>query len=298
MMRKRILPIVSAIAIVLLAAIPMQAAETGMLNLLNLTGARQVAMGETIVLSDSDPFNLEYNPAAITGLERGKAGFSHNEFFENRSTNSLAIIFPAGGLDFGAHIRLSSVNDIEARGDNPSTEPDYLFDAHDFASKIFAAKQFNDRFRAGVSFGLLLEKIDTDRATAIVFGLGGIYQLQYGISVHGSASNLGGNFHYHTEDQKVPSIFRLGAGYSRRELNAAIDYVSIKSGDNHIHVGAEYLIEEILFLRAGYQTGYDNRDLSAGIGVLYNNWRFDYAFVPYDSDLGSTHRLSLTVALR
>lgn len=296
-MKRRPLQLFVLIALMTFS-LPAAASETGMINMLNLTGARQVAMGETATLYEPDPFNLEYNPAAITGLEHGQAAFSHNEFFQNRNTNTLAIIFPAADIDFGVHLRLSSIGDIEARGANPSSEPLYLFDATDFAGKLFAAKQVSKRLQLGVSIGMLLEKIDTYRATALAMGLGAVYKLDYGLALHGSAANIGGEFTYIDEKQSTPKIFRFGAGYQRKNLNVSADYVNVKSGDGHIHVGGEYFIEQMLFIRAGYQTGYDNRDMSAGAGFVYNNLRIDYAFVPYDNDLGTTHRFSLTIALR
>ncbi|MCK5127083.1 MAG: PorV/PorQ family protein [candidate division Zixibacteria bacterium] len=274
------------------------AGKTGMLNLLNLTGPRQVAMGETGVLSEADPFNLEYNPAMIAGMKNSQVGISHNSFFQDRHTNTLALIFPAAGMDFGVHIRLSSVSDLEARGENPSEEPDYLFSPNDFAGKVFAAKNITDRLQAGISLGLLLEKIDTHRAVAGVFGLGAVYRFEHGFSAHASVANLGSQFTFITDKQSTPKIVRFGADFHKKDLNISADYVNIKSSDGHIHLGGEYLLEEVLFLRLGYQTGYDNRDFSAGTGFVYNNLRIDYAFVPYDSDLGSTHRFSLTISIR
>jgi hypothetical protein len=64
------------------------------------------------------------------------------------------------------------------------------------------------------------------------------------------------------------------------------------------YFGGEYLIKEVLYLRAGYQTGYDNRGLSAGAGFVYKEFRIDYAFVPYQSDLGNSHRFSLTYSIK
>ncbi len=274
------------------------AAETGMVTMLSLTGARQAAMGEQAILTESDPFNLEYNPAAIAGMEKGKAGLSYHSYFQNQNINTLALIFPAANLDFGVHLRLSSLGDIEARDNIPTTEPLYLFDATDFAGKVFVSKVFSNRFQAGISMGLLLEKIDTKRATAAVFGLGMLYKLDHGFILHGSASNIGGEYKFISENLSTPKILRVGAGYQRDKLNLSADYVNVKSGDGHIHFGGEYLVKEMLYLRTGYQTGYDTRDISAGAGFVHNNLRIDYAFIPYNEDLGTTHRFSLTIAIR
>jgi len=47
-------------------------------------------------------------------------------------------------------------------------------------------------------------------------------------------------------------------------------------------------------LRAGWMFGQDAADFTAGAGVGVGNVAFDYAFVPYHDDLGSSHRAGLT----
>ena len=286
-----------AITAVLALASP-AGAVVGMVEMLNLSGARQVAMGETPVLTEADPFNLEYNPAAIMGLSKGRLGLTYNSAIQGRDNSGLAIIFPVRGVDFGVHVRLSSLGDIEARGETPTTEPDYLFSAHDFAARVFAAVRLRPRLQAGVSLGWMMEKIDIYRANAYTFGAGLLYDWKYGIMFHGAAANVGPTFTFISEEQSPPSIYRAGVGYHRNQLSATADYVNIKSGEGHLHLGAEYLVQKYLFLRGGYQTGYDSRSFSAGAGFISNQLRIDYAFVPYTSDLGSSHRFSLVFLLK
>jgi hypothetical protein len=272
-------------------------ADTGMRNMLNLTGARQVAMGETAVLHDADPFNLEYNPAAIIGLTKGRVGFSYNSFIQDRNNNALAAIFPVKSVICGIHARLAGVGDIEVR-QSPTTEPDYIAGSHDFALKAFAAYKILPRLQAGISAGWLMEKIDVDRASIASIGFGAVYYAPYDIAFHASVSNLAGKITYITQKDDPPTIYRAGAAYQRGPGRVAADYVSIKSGEGRLHMGGEYLIQQILFLRAGYQIGYDNRNFSAGVGFVYMNFRIDYAFVPYKSDLGNSHQFTLIYAIK
>ncbi|MFH1699919.1 MAG: PorV/PorQ family protein [Candidatus Zixiibacteriota bacterium] len=286
-----------AIMVLLTVAMPVFAG-TGLLNMLNLTGSRQSAMGETAMLASPDPFNLEYNSSSITGMTRGKLGVSYNNFIQNRSTSTLAMIFPAAGIDFGVHLRLSSINGIEARDETASADPLYTFSAHDFAIKTYGAFDISGRFSAGVSLGYLLEKIDVDRVSTVVMGLSSRYKFDHGFNAYASVENLGGKFKYITEEMDAPTIIRIGSQYQKNSLGFAIDYINIKSGESHIHIGTEYLYNEILYLRAGYQTGYDNKDISAGLGFVYRNMRIDYAFIPYKSDLGNSHRFSFVLDVK
>jgi hypothetical protein len=70
-------------------------------------------------------------------------------------------------------------------------------------------------------------------------------------------------------------------------------------GVNRVQVGAEDLIRKFLALRVGYQANLAETQiegltgLTAGLGVIYEGFGLDYAFLPY-GDLGSTHRISLS----
>ncbi len=282
--------------ILLLLISPAVAGETGMLDLLNLTGPRQVAMGETTTLFDADPFTLEYNPATITRMEAGVLGFSRNTAIQDRATNALAVIFPVKSVSAGIHFRLSGIDDLEGRLGN-TAEPDYLFDVNDLSVKAFAALPLNAKISAGISAGWLMQKIDEYQGSSPAFGLGIAYFHTDFLAFHGSVANIGPAYTLLEKESDLPLILRVGAGATKYNTTLVVDYVNIKSGDSHIHVGAEYLLEDIVYLRAGYQTGYDSRDISAGAGFTYKNFRIDYAFVPYQSDLGDSHRFSLTVSL-
>lgn len=273
-------------------------AETGLRNMLNLTGARQSAMGETAILSDADPFNLEYNSSSITGMSRGEIGVSYNSFIQNRNNSTIAMIFPAVGVDFGVHLRLSSIDDIEVRENTPTVDPLYTFTAHEVALKAYGAFDINERFSTALSLGYLLEKIDVNKVSTVVLGFSSLYNFNHGITAHASLENIGGKFKYISEEMDSPSIIRIGSQYHKNAIGITADYVNIKSGESHIHFGSEYLYNETLFLRAGYQTGYDNKDISAGAGFIYNNLRIDYAFIPYKSDLGNSHRFSLILDIK
>lgn len=269
-----------------------------MVELLNPTGARQAGRGETASLSDLDPYNLEYNPASIVGVERGLVGISHNSYIQDRNGNSLAAIFPIKSMAWGAAMRLSSIGDIEARGDSPTSDPDYLFSTYDFSMRLSAAIPVTDRIKAGLTLGWMMEKIDVHRATAGGVGFGLIYEYDHGLTFHGSFSNLGPDFKFISEDQETPVIYRAGLAYRQKLLSVALDYVNSKEGDSHFHLGGEYLLEQALYLRSGYMTGYDSRNFTAGIGFLYNDLRIDYAFVPYQSDLGDSHRFTLIYSIK
>ena len=114
---------------------------------------------------------------------------------------------------------------------------------------------------------------------------------------------------YDTESYKLPSQFRLGGAYTTPVWTARVELVSPNNESAKVHFGGEYgfdiptgnsgKIQSASFVaRAGYAAGYDTRSWSAGFGIGVNRFEFDYAFVPYDDDLGDTHRFGLLIFLQ
>ena len=63
------------------------------------------------------------------------------------------------------------------------------------------------------------------------------------------------------------------------------------------HVGGEFEYRERVALRAGAKFGYDDESMSFGVGLIQHRFRFDYALVPFSSNLGTTHFVSLNARL-
>ena len=107
-----------------------------------------------------------------------------------------------------------------------------------------------------------------------------------------------------SEKFSLPTVYKLGLNYSPSlfrfhggHLAVAMDLSKPTDNQLRVHWGAELLWIERIALRSGYQMGYDEKGLSAGLGVRQGRFRIDYAFVPYSSDLGTTHRISLGIEL-
>ena len=102
------------------------------------------------------------------------------------------------------------------------------------------------------------------------------------------------------ESTKLPSAIRFGGSYyfdllgiSSRLIVAADGYKVMDGGKFHANTGAELLYKDFLALRVGYQSGYENKSIAAGIGLKYKAFALDYAFVPYKYSLGSSHTITL-----
>lgn len=276
--------------------------ESGLAVLQIGAGARAAAMGEAFTAVGGDasaPFN---NPAGAATLERRQAHFSHNDWIEDVSHDAAAVLFSGGRLSYGLHAIVLSVPGIEQR-DGPTAEPSSTFSAHDIVLGLTLARQFGTNLALGLNLRYLNEKIYIESASGFSVDLG----LRYRTPVAGLAAgvlvqHLGATDELVTEKITLPRTLRAGFSYALplgREsgpwlVNAEV--VTIRGQKSHLHTGVEVWPLEVLALRAGYMTGYATRDLSAGFGLSLGRGAFDYAFVPFQEELGQAHRLSFTLA--
>jgi hypothetical protein len=91
----------------------------------------------------------------------------------------------------------------------------------------------------------------------------------------------------------------VGAAY-RRALGAGggsalltTEYRKARGEDGRFHVGGEYGFRDWLALRAGAKFGYDDQDVSFGLGFVRGAIHFDYAVLPIGADLGTSHFFSV-----
>jgi len=70
-------------------------------------------------------------------------------------------------------------------------------------------------------------------------------------------------------------------------LTFAFDLSHPRDYSERLHFGLEYSYQDLVALRAGYKTNYDEEDIAFGAGILPNytlGWvqlGLDYAFIPF-----------------
>lgn len=261
-------------------------------------GPRTLAMGDAGVATAGDPAAMHYNPAALSRSESAQILFVHREWIQDARTEFLGASIAGDRLSLGLAVNSTSISEIEIRTTPGPAQG--TFTARDVSLGLSAAYRFSPAFSLGLTSKLLYEKILIDESSGIVFDVGGQFQLPENIVVGASIQNLGSVSELRNESPTVPAITRVGGAYSTSlvslngDFTGSIDIVNVGGeGKTHVHAGAELELQDLLAIRFGYQTGYDARSVSAGFGISYGLLRFDYAFVPFRYDLGSTHSVSL-----
>jgi hypothetical protein len=268
-------------------------AMSGLKALTVEAGARPVGMGGAFTSIAADPYSAAYNPAGVRGITRFTGSAGYNTYWENRRIETGYVAFEKRAVTFSAGIQFAAIDDMEAR---QIASDDFLeFNAHDVSIKAGAAFELEDNYYLGIALGYMNEKIDTYSDFAFNFDLGLLMQPYPRLNIGLSVLNFGATMNLNEESYDLPTMYRGGISYSYDKLTAALDLVR-HDGDVFAHIGGEYGIQDMFFIRAGYRTGYDTKDFSAGAGFFKRNFRLDYAFLP-QGILGDSHLINLTIEI-
>jgi len=277
------------------------AAGTGLAFLKLGAGSRAAAMGEAYTAVVDDASGTYWNPAGLVNMDNTELIFTHNKWLQDVTNEFVALRFGAGKSAFGFSFMSNTIDGIERRV-GPSAEPLDVLEAHDIMFGISYARAFNASLTWGVTVKYLYEKIYVESSSGVAADFG----LHYRTKIKGLRAGLVlQNFGYVTElrDEatQLPQTVRAGLAYQlpMQVFNGSIllasDWMKILDGNSHINMGFEYAFINYLSLRFGYQTGYDDKGISAGFGVQIKRYLLDYAYVPFSSDLGNSHRISFGV---
>jgi hypothetical protein len=282
------------------------AGSTGLAFLKLGVGARAIAMGDAYVALGGDASSVYWNPAGAVGVENIDVVLMHSEWFEGIRYEFLGGVQSDGRQAFGLGLLGLYTDEIEEREEDPLADPIGTFRVFDFSITGTYALRLTEQFDVGGSIKYLNETIDENSAGGFAVDLGGIYRVPAlpGLSAGLAIQNLGPQMKFEVDGFDLPALARLGAALEVpvESLNGDLVLVGdalvpISDGDVKIHGGIEFEYARTFALRFGYRTGWDNQNVSVGLGAKVRGFRLDYAYVPFYSDLGDTHRISLGFAL-
>jgi hypothetical protein len=262
-------------------------------------GARAMGLGSAFVAVADDPTALQWNPAGLAASHRGIAVTAmHNEWIEDFRQEYAAVTGPIGPGTAGASFTGFYTSELERRDDTGVLTGHFGF--NDIAATLGYGATLARGLDAGASVRYIREMIDSEDATSVAFDLGGRYRLkETGLTLGAALQNLGGEATFVSESFPLPRTLRAGAAYRRaigsHEHSALLttEYRKARGDDGKFHVGGEFGFRDWLALRAGVKFGYDDQDVSFGLGVIRGAIHFDYANQPNGSNLGSSHYFSI-----
>jgi len=261
-------------------------------------GARSIAMGEAFSSLTDDATAFFYNPARLNFGVKSNVTLMHNESVQDLKTDYIAAKFPFGDkLSIGIGLFTTSITDIEIR--NIPGSAIEKFDSRNLATGVSLGYKLNPNLSIGITGKFLFEKIYVDEASGVGFDFGTNYAKD-NYSLAFVVSNLGAVDELKSQSSKLPTSVRFGGSYKFEKENfdftLGVDGFKVLDGGKfHIHAGGEGGYKNFLFLRLGYQTEYENKGLTTGLGFNYKAVSIDYAFVPYKNEFGSSNTFSLGI---
>lgn len=267
-------------------------------------GARAVALGDAYVAVGGDASSIYWNPAGTVDVENIDVVLMHSEWFQDIRYDFVGGVSSDGQRAYGVAITGLYMDDLERRV-GPDAEPDGHFGVFDFAVTGTYAQRLTDYLAVGGGLKYVSEKIDDETASGFAADLGAAYRVPIvpGLTAGFAVQNLGPGMKFIEDEFDLPVTYRLGGAVETaiEGWNADVlftgDAVIPHDGDSKFHFGFEFEYARMLALRFGYRSGWDNQNVSVGLGAKVRNFRLDYAYVPFYSDLGDTHRMSLAFAL-
>lgn len=269
-------------------------ANTGLSFLKTGTGARSNAMGEAYSSISDDATSILYNPALMNS-GTGNVTLSHNISLIDYKSTFAGTKFIFGKFGVGVGLIRTGVDDIEVR--LVPGAPVEKFNSQNLSLNVSAAYQFYENFSVGVTSKLLYEKIYADEASGLGFDIGTAYR-KNNLALSFVVANIGSMNELKDVSTKLPTLVRFGGGYiypvkDFKFIFAAEGFKVLDGGLFHIHSGIEAGYKDFVFLRAGYQTNYENKGISAGIGFSYKGLNIDYAFIPYTNSFGTGNTFTI-----
>lgn len=263
--------------------------------------ARAMSMGSAAVGISQGASSLFWNPAGLGSLTHMELGLHHNSGLGESTQETL--VFGGSLASFGGFA--VSVNYVDNGTFEGRDSAGDLTDSYT-AGNMGLSLGFGKFFLPGVSVGVVgkynRETLASYVYQSIAMDLGVLWTPVANLYLGLTYTNLEIKTSSALSTTGLDKVWRVGASYevNKTILVAVSSELKTDTGFDNVQAGAEYFIDPMVAVRAGYVhniTDYKLDGLSgmtAGIGIVIGqNMLFDYAFVPY-GDLGNSHRISLT----
>jgi hypothetical protein len=295
-------------------------------------GSRAIGMGGAFVAVADDASAIYWNPAGLSRLEKSELTFTHTEWLIDINFDFTGGILSLGSNGIvGLSITALSMPDMEVRTVEEPEGTGERFSVGSMALGLTYARNLTDRFSIGFNTKYIQEKIWHMTATSFAVDFGTLFithfkdmRLGMTISNFGTDMTLSGRdvLVYHDIDPSImgnnelteaglitdkwplPLIYRVGLAmdvikFNKNRLTLAIDAVHPNNNTEYLSFGAEFVLNNLLFLRGGYSSlgkRASEEGLQFGAGFKGNigmiSLKVDYAFAEFGR-LGNIQRVTL-----
>lgn len=293
-------------------------AQTAMKWLSIPVGARPISMGSAYYCMLGSADNIFVNPAGTAFLKTPEVSISLLPWFADINQNSLALSIPLGtiGVFSGSlrHVDFGEQQGTVLANNEQGWSYTDKFSPTAYQIGLGFSKMVTNRFAYGLHLSYAREDLGTvyyalaegsrDAPDSTVTSMG-LYNLDFGVLYYTgfrdlrlgmTLKNFSNEQGYGNVGNPIPMDWRFGMAMdllsllpgesNTHKLTFAWDLSHPRDYSERLHFGLEYSFADLVALRAGYKTNYDEEDISLGAGLIPQRmlgltFGLDYAYLPF-----------------
>jgi opacity protein-like surface antigen len=280
-------------------------------------GPRAIGMGGAFTAISDDITALYWNPSGTANILTNEAFFNHTALYADIRHDFAAFATNLSGLGtVGVFASVLSMDEMAVRTiENPEGTGEF-FDYNTLVLGLNFSRFLTENFAIGFNVKYISENLWHMNATGLAVDIGTLYKIQIlnELRIAASISNFGTKMQLSGRDATVifpsgsgssnfinsnieldkfdlPLLFRFGLSTDvvkeeTSRLTVAVDAVHPNDHTEYLNTGLEYAWNEIIHLRAGYNSLFEKdseKGLTLGFGLYYRivdlvKVKLDYAY--------------------
>jgi opacity protein-like surface antigen len=280
-------------------------------------GPRAIGMGGAFTAVADDITSLYWNPSGSANIESNEAYFNHTALYLDLRYDYAAIASNISGFGtVGAFVSVLSTDEVPVRTVEQPEGTGEFFNYGAIVVGLNYSKLLTENFSIGFNAKYINESIWHMSATGFAIDVGTLYKIQVlnELRIAASISNFGTKMQMSGRDATenypagagggnlvnsnlemdkfdLPLTFRFGISSdvikeATSRLTLGVDAVHPNDDTEYLNTGLEYAWNEIIHLRAGYNSLFEKdseKGLTLGFGVYYRivdlvKVKLDYAY--------------------
>jgi len=280
-------------------------------------GPRAIGMGGAFTAISDDISALYWNPGGTANIASNEAFFNHTALYADIRHDYTAFATNLSGLGTaGVFVSVLSMDEMPVRTiENPEGTGEF-FDYNTLVMGLNFSRFLTENFAIGFNVKYISENLWHMNATGLAVDIGTLYKIPVlnELRIAASISNFGTKMQLSGRDATVifpsgagnenninsnieldkfdlPLIFRFGLSTDlvkeeTSRLTVAVDAIHPNDHTEYLNSGLEYAWNEIIHLRAGYNSLFEKdseKGLTLGFGLYYRivdmvKVKLDYAY--------------------
>ena len=294
-------------------------------------GPRAIGMGGAFTSVSDDILSLYWNPSGTANIFSNEAFFNHTSLYADIKHDFAAFATNLSGIgSVGVFASVLSMDEMPVRTIEDPEGTGEFFDYNTLVVGLNFARYLTENFAIGFNVKYISENLWHMNATGFAVDVGTLYKVPVmnELRIAASISNFGTKMQLSGRDVTVispsgsgdenlinsnieldkfdlPLIFRFGISSDlikeeSSRLTAAVDAVHPNDHTEYLNTGLEYAWNEIVHVRAGYNSMFEKdseKGLTLGFGLNYRildvvKVKLDYAYQDFGR-LNDIHYLSV-----